>query len=479
MLMRQLLSGIFFLLTINLFAAEGTTPTPQDTAGVKLSLNDAVALVVQNNNLLKISNEGINLAKAQKRELQAAWYPFVSATGGHFILSNDIEAKANVGEIAQDLIPNLAGLEQIIPQLQGVVAGISNINLTVPLIENQITTLDASLIWPLITGGKRIYASRIGDEIEEIAKEVNRITYNATVAAMLNAYYTLKLAISVKEERQQALGFMQKVHSNALKLQQNGFLTKAEVLVTKVALDESLREFENSKEGIRVAQSTLNSILGTNVEVIPTGEFFTLGETPQLEHYREEIIANNGELKIVERQMEIAQNREKIAKSNYTPNFALFAKQTLYSHNVPDNLLPRGMVGVAMQWSIFDGFARESEIKKGEIEHTQLQYAKMELEDKLNMAATALHSQMRDALNNINTLQTTVSLAEELLREREKSFAEGMSTATDVVAAHTTLRKATTALNLAHWQYDTALIGLLALSSNTEEFIYLHNERKQ
>ena len=83
---------------------------------------------------------------------------------------------------------------------------------------------------------------------------------------------------------------------------------------------------------------------------------------------------------------------------------------------------------------------------------------------------------MEDAACNISTLEQTLQLALELLREREKSYAEGMCTSTDVVAARTSVTKARTALNLAHWEYCTSLANLLTLSSDTYKFIELHNE---
>ncbi|MBR2437963.1 MAG: TolC family protein, partial [Bacteroidales bacterium] len=161
------------------------------------------------------------------------------------------------------------------------------------------------------------------------------------------------------------------------------------------------------------------------------------------------------------------------------PNIALFARQNIYSSNIPKNLVPRTTVGAAMQWDIFDGMARESQIRKTRLEQQQLEYATDQAEKELFTAAIALRSRMADASYSIKTLQSTRQLALELLREREKSFAEGLCTSADVIAARTSLTKAGTALDLAHWQYCTALANLLALTSNTYKFIELHNENRQ
>ena len=129
-----------------------------------------------------------------------------------------------------------------------------------------------------------------------------------------------------------------------------------------------------------------------------------------------------------------------------------------------------------MQWDLFDGLNREKEIRKNRLEQEQILYAYSQAEQELLTAAIALRSKMKDATCNMNTLEHTLQLAMELLREREKSYTEGMCTSTDVVAARTSVTKARTAMYLAHWEYCTSLANLLALSSDTYKFIELHNE---
>ena len=85
-----------------------------------LSLEDAAAILYSNNNAIKISETGVEVAKAQKQQLNSAWYPFISATGGYFHFSNKISADANVGELAQDAVQTVTqtfpGLEQLLQQ---------------------------------------------------------------------------------------------------------------------------------------------------------------------------------------------------------------------------------------------------------------------------------------------------------------------------------------------------------------------------
>ena len=59
-------------------------------------------------------------------------------------------------------------------------------------------------------------------------------------------------------------------------------------------------------------------------------------------------------------QEHMAKQQVRIDQSGYLPNIALFGKQTLYSHGIQSNLLPRTMIGVGFTWNLFDGLEREA-----------------------------------------------------------------------------------------------------------------------
>lgn len=437
-----------------------------------------------NNNAIKISHTAIEVAKAEKQQLNAAWYPQIGATGGYFHFSNNITANANMGELAQGTLQELQnaipGLEQLIsqllPQLQQVIAGLGNVTLSVPLLEQDITSFDVAAIWPLLTGGKRIYAGRIGNSLLETAENLATLTTNAQTTLMLNTWYTLKLGSSVVEMQQENLQYMEKLLISATRLMEEGFINKAEHLVVKVAREDACRELESAVRNVHTAQKALSTIIGTDLgKIYPQGNFFILDSLPDISEIETVILNRNSQLKILRSQQNILENKEKIARSNYIPNIALFARQNIWSHNIPKNLMPRTTIGAAMQWNIFDGLAREKEIRKSDLQQRQTDYALQQAEKDLITAAFSLRNRMEDAAGNIKTLQHTLQLAKELLREREKSFAEGMCTSTEVIAARTAVTKARTALNLAGWDYCTSLANLLALSSDTDKFITLHN----
>ena len=446
-----------------------------------LSLEDAAAILMGSNNAIKSASTAAEVAKAQKRQLNSAWYPNVSVAGGYFHFSNEISVEADLGGAAQDLAQGLVQMipqiEMLLPQLQQIVSSIAGKPLSLPVIKQDIATIDAVAIWPLITGGKRIYASKIGRGLEATAQQMKKLAENAQTALMLNAYYTLKLSGETISMQQENLKFCKHLHFNATRLFQEGFINKAEFLIAEVALKEAEREYETSISQESVALNALGTVLGKRLQQVElSGRFFSIDSLPDIYSMNEEILQKNAALGILRIQQEILHSQEMIAKGDYFPDIALFAKQNIHSWNLPKNLSPRTTIGAAMQWEIFNGTARENNIKERRLQQEQMGYAIAQTEQELITAALALRSRMADALYNINTLEQACSLARELLKEREKGFAEGMATPTDVVAARASLTKATTALNLAKWEYCTSLANLLALSCNTEKFIELHNE---
>ena len=231
-----------------------------------LSIEEAYTILLNNNNIIKVSQKGIEAAIAEKQQLNSTWYPIIAGTGLYSHASNDIEVKLNVGDAAQDLIQSLPEMEQLLsqllPQLQEVVSSLNNLNISVPILKNNITSFDIMAAWPLITGGKRIFASRIGKDVEEIANNLHTLTINAQTALMLNAYYTLKLSDEIVAMQQEQLLFTEKLHYNALRLKEEGFITKAEYLVAQIAQDAAINALQSARHNRSIAENALYTVLG-------------------------------------------------------------------------------------------------------------------------------------------------------------------------------------------------------------------------
>ena len=75
----------------------------KDLSGNSVSLEQAMQLMLSNNDAIKQAHKGVEIAVAQKQRLNAAWFPTITAAGEYIHMSNDIEAQESVGELLKPI----------------------------------------------------------------------------------------------------------------------------------------------------------------------------------------------------------------------------------------------------------------------------------------------------------------------------------------------------------------------------------------
>ena len=441
---------------------------------IQISIEEAFEQYEANSNTIAVAGKGVEIAKEEKARLNSTWYPYITALGSYINMSEKIEVKESIKELAQPVI-------DVFPELEQILSIIGPSSLSFPLLDNNIASIDGTIAWPLFTGGKRIYANKIGKSLVNTASLQKELVQNTQYILLIERYYTVKLlkrTVSVCRDETQANKML---YENAQKLMENGIINRAEMLVAKVAYEESSLKLETALREYDVAGNALLSMLDRDSQLTEnsnldlTTPFFICTSIPPLEHFIKTAMANNQQTNIIEQQKSMTTNSKKIAKSGYMPDISIFARQNFYSYNIPSNLLPRRMVGAALSWNIFDGFNREKRIKIARLQEESLTLGKEEAEMEITRAIRQLYSLMEDARESVNTIGTSMALTEDLLNNRQKSYIEGMATTQEVVDANALRSKSNLALTIACYQYEIALTNLLALCGNTSDFILYSN----
>lgn len=442
------------------------------TETVDLSLEQSMELLRKENRSIKIAGKEVELARNEHQKLNSFWYPSVSAAGAFVHMSNPVEVRQPLDQFtgpAKDFVHSIIPDDQFI---SSILDKIGQNTLTLPLISQNITSIDANVTWPLFTGGKRLYTGKIGKTMVDIA-EVNREQVNANQQSLLiESYFGLRLGQRVLAVKKETYNSLKTHYDQALKLEQNGMINRAECLFAQVSMDEAKRELESSRKDLEVAAQALKSLLNMDAgkEISTTTSLFINEDIPSADYFKELVPANNYLVNQLKLQESIAGNELKIGRSGYIPTIALFGKQTLYSHGVDKYLMPRTMVGIGFTWNIFDGLNREKKIRQARLTSQTLAIGKDKAVTDLQVGVDKYYTQLQNALDNVKALNTTLEMSNELVRIRQKSFQEGMATSTEVVDAEVMLSKVKTAFLLAYYQYDVALINLLSLCGIPEAF---------
>ena len=104
-----------------------------------------------------------------------------------------------------------------------------------------------------------IFATKIGNRMVDFAQVDREETEAVLQTDLVAAYYALRLAQRVVKVREETYNGLQKHYQNALKLEANGMINKAERLFSQVSMDEAKRELESARKDLTVAQNAFES----------------------------------------------------------------------------------------------------------------------------------------------------------------------------------------------------------------------------
>ena len=437
-----------------------------------LTLQEAAEWMNRNNPTIKMAEKAVDIARGERQRLNAFWYPMLNTSGMYVHLSNKVEVRQPLNtytepakEFVQAILPNDDLITSILNQ-------VGSYTLAVPLLQRNLTTIDANISWPVLTGGKRVYASRIGNRMVDIAEVGKEETSALLQTELVQTYYALQLADKIQEVREKTYRSLQQHYDHALKLETNGMITKAERLFAEVNQQEAKREWEAAKQEREVAHQALCSLLDMQeeVDILPVSPLFVTEELPDSLYFKSLIPTANYTIHKLHLEESIAENRLRISKSAYFPTVALLGKQTLYARNLPRNLMPRTLIGIGFTWNLFDGLNREADVRVSRLAKETIVLEREKVVKTLDVMVQEIYSKLQEAQEEVNTLQTTIAMSEELLRIRQKSFEEGMATSAEVVDAEVMLSKVRIALLLASYQFDVSLASLCSVCGVPELF---------
>ncbi len=364
---------LFILLTLYFSISQIDAQTP-------LSFEESLHLLNQGNQSLKIADKSIEIAKAERDKLNAFWYPSLQSTGAFVHMSEKIEVKQPLSQFtdpAKDFVHSIIPDDQVI---SSILDQIGANTLVFPLTPRNLTTVDLSAEWVLFSGGKRSRATNIGRTMVDLARE-SRAQVSANQQNLLvESYYGLRLAQQIVTVREETYNGLKKHYENALKLEAAGMIDKAGRLFAQVNMDEAKRALEAARKEETVVQSALKVLLNkkdTDANIIPTSPLFMNDSLPPKMLFDLSVNSGNYTLNQLQLQQHIAKQEVRIAQSGYLPNIALFGKQTLYSHGIQSNLLPRTMIGIGFTWNLFDGLDREKKVRQSKLTEQTLALGQM------------------------------------------------------------------------------------------------------
>ena len=230
--------------------------------------------------------------------------------------------------------------------------------------EQDIWKVSADLRWVLFAGGKVRVGNKVGQLNHEIAKVESQKTENMLISELAERYFQVQLAQQALQVRQKALQTAEQHYSNAQKLEKNGMVAPVETMQAKKAVTDAQREGLACQKDIELAQTALFGVIGeeTNALVTLSSPLFEVAPLQRLDYYQAQAKQNYPAIVQAHLKKELTEQNIKAQQAAYLPDVALIGKKYLWSKNLPLTEPDNWVVGVGLQWNIFNGFSDKNKI---------------------------------------------------------------------------------------------------------------------
>ncbi|MBP3425317.1 MAG: TolC family protein [Rikenellaceae bacterium] len=450
-----------------LFAAVTCVARPQSAV---MTLGEARMLMRDNNPTLQLARGEQQVARNERQALLSSWFPTLSVSGGYAWMSNPVEVRQSLSRVTEplqnvvaDILPN----DVIIGQLLGQIGGRS---LSFPLVPQSVMTVDATLMWPVFTGGRRLFVGRLGRELESGA-EVARNAVDAELQLRLvESYYAVTLAGHVCEVRRRSVAALERHLRSARRMLSEGVIGATELLMVEVAAENAHTELLAAENNLQTTQAALRGVLCVDTtDIAPITPMFVVDSLPTSEFFRGRAESNF----VVQGLMHgvaAADLRLRMSRGGYAPTVALVGKQTLYSRGLNRHLVPRTIIGVGVSWTLFDGLRRERDISSARMATINSRLAHSGALERTKVSIDRLLSELHNAEARIRSGRRAVALNRRVLKNRQREWEQGVVTIDLVADAEVALVAAQVGVLTAFYAYDVALMGLLAMCGCPELF---------
>ncbi len=434
---------------------------PFPANGMELSFEQAVEIARTRNAALRAAQ----LEEDQTRQIRLAtrglYFPKIGLSAEYVRLDDDITL---------DLNPIRDAMVEIETFKDPVVG--QQVDALLPSFEQTIQKdtfwlINANLAWPVFTGGKIVAANRAAESQLEESTEKLRNVKSELISELTQRYFGLRFSLKVVDVRRKVLQGMDEHLYNAIKLEENGMIAKAERLHAQVARSEAQRELSKALRDVDLARTALNNTLNTTDLIEPVSPLFLFRNLEPVSYFRQRALENSPILKQLAANRELAHQQYRKELAAWFPDVYVLGTREIKDHDFND-YTPEWSAGVVATFTLFDGMARSHRISAAR--YTEGRVAALEEKMQLDIG-TLVERSYNELLRSIEqyvALQDSYDYADEYVRVRRKAFQEGLATSLDVIDAELYLTRVEIDRLNAVYEFDANLAKLLAICGDTD-----------
>ena len=420
-----------------------------------ITFDDAWNLLLENNYSLKAQRANVESYEYQQSATDNLNLPQVSIGANYTRLDTDVTVSG------QQLLDS-TGAHITLPPL---------FNVTSTITERDIFSSSIRAIWPIFTGGRINAAQAAAEGKTDEAKSQLAMEQQARFEDLSKYYFSVVLAKEVLATRQAVEKGLTKHRDFAIKMEEQGQIARVERLQAEASLDKAKVETRKAASDLSIAQAALGKILAQNDAVEPSETLFINNNLPPLSAFVDQTLLTYPGLDLLDAKHKQASSLIKAEKGKYYPEVYLYGDYSLYEDDsLASQMKPDWLVGVGVNIPLIESTGRSEKVKAAQSMVTQVDALKSQAKQDLSLLVQKTYLEAQQAIDEVQGLDSSIALADENLRLREKAFTQGLSSSLDVVDAQLYVASVETQQSAARFRYLISLTKLLALSSEMNSF---------
>ncbi|MEZ9340399.1 TolC family protein [Vibrio splendidus] len=431
-----------------------------------LTFSEAWQILQENNNSLAAQQANVERYQHLQNSTSSLNLPSIRLGANYTHLDSDVTINGEQFTNSLSGVPNLGAIGGI---LQPILSGLGGVTSTIT--EQDIFSSSIRAVWPIFTGGRITAAQNAAEGKSEEAQSQLLMEKQARYEDLSKYYFSVILAEDVVKTRQAVEAGLTQHRDFAIKLEQQGQIARVERLQADASLDKAVVERTKAQNDLKIAQLALTQILGQSQSVEPSEQLFINKNLPHMDVFIDQTLMTYPGLKILDAKEKQASSLIKAEKGKYYPEVYLYGDYSLYEDDsLASEMKPDWLVGIGVNVPLLDTSGRSDKVAAAHSAVSQVQFLKSQAKQDLTVLVQKTYLEANQAIEEVQGLNSSLSLAQENLLLRKKAFTQGLSNSLEVVDAELYLASIKTQQSAARFKYLISLNKLLALTSEMNAY---------
>ena len=375
-------------------------------------------------------------------------------------LSQGINDRINQENLPSGIAdPLKQGLNQTIHSGVGLFPDLANV-----ILEDQVIRPTVSVLMPLYTGGLTSSAKEVASIKAQRSQLNTQQQQDIQRFELIQVYFNAQLQKQLLDSSRFNFNAMQTHYNNALKLENQGFISKGQRMQFEVAKNNAERSYQNAEASLRSSLFQLNNLLQSiQITELSTPLFVNSTQSQSLSTLLKTYQDQSSLIRKMQMDTQLANANVKAQNAAKKPNLFAFGE---YSLDEKQNWI----VGVVARYNLFSGVDKNKNIQAAELQRYASELMTERSKQEIENIIYKSYSEVTTAQQSHQLLQQNMKAAQESLRIQILSFKEDMGTATQVIDAQNTLSGLKSEMALNAYKYVMSLATLLQSHGSINQF---------